>query len=137
MARDKSVWGYTWKIRHMTKIKTTTATPTQGEAPILWATWCKELTHWKTWVRLKAGEEGDDRGWDGWMATPTRWTWVWASSRSWWQIGKPGMVQSMGSQRVGHNWATELNWSELRLILSWSKHFWEAYCIIWLRKRRN
>ena len=64
------------------------------------ATWCKELTHWKTswcWERLKAEEEGDDRGWDGWRASLTRWTWVWASSRSWWWTGKPGVLQSMGS----------------------------------------
>ena len=60
--------------------------------------------------RLKAGGEGDDRGWDGWMASPTQWTWVWASSRSWWWTGRPGVLQSMGSQRVGHDWATELNW---------------------------
>ena len=75
--------------------------------------WCKELTHWKRpwcWERLKAGGEGDDRGWHDWMASQTRWTWVWASSRSWWWIGKPGVLQSMGSQRVGHYWATELNW---------------------------
>ena len=64
------------------------------------ATWCKELTHWKTswyWEKLKAEEEGDDRGWDGWRASLTRWTWVWASSRSWWWTGKPGVLQSMGS----------------------------------------
>ena len=73
------------------------------------ATWCEEPTHWERpwcWERLKAGE-GDDRGWDGWMASPT---WVWASSGSWWWTGKPGVLQSMGSQRVRHNWATELNW---------------------------
>ena len=63
------------------------------------------------WERLKAGGEGDDRGWDGWMASPTQWTRIWASSRSWWWTGKPGMLQPMGSQRVGHDWATELNWS--------------------------
>ena len=62
--------------------------------------------------RLKAGGEGDDRGWDGWMASPTGWTWVWASSGSWWWTGKPGMLQSMGSQRVRHDWAAELNWTE-------------------------
>ena len=76
------------------------------------ATWYKELTHWKRpwcWERLKAGREGDDRGWDVWMASLARWTWVWASSRSWWWIGKPGVLQSMGSQRVRHNWVTELN----------------------------
>ena len=80
------------------------------------ATWCKELTHWKSpwwWERLKAGGEGDDRGWEGGMASPTRWTWVWVSSGSWWWIGKPDVLQSMGSQRVEHDWATELNWSEV------------------------
>ena len=75
------------------------------------ATWCKEMTHWKRpwcWERLKAGTEGDDRGWDGWMASPTQWTWVWVSSRSWWWTGKPGVLWFMGSQRIGHNWGTEL-----------------------------
>ena len=74
------------------------------------ATWCEELTHLKRpwcWEGLGAGGEGDDRGWDGWMASLTQWTWAWASSRCWWRTGKPGMLQSMGSQRVGHNWATE------------------------------
>ena len=74
------------------------------------ATWCKELTHWKrSWCRerLKTGGEGYDRGWDGWMASLTRWTWVWASSGSWWWTRKPGMLQSMGSQRVGFDLATE------------------------------
>ena len=77
-------------------------------------TWCKELTHWKRpgcWERLRAGGEGDDRGWDGWMALPTQWTWVWVDSRSWWWTGRPGVLQSMGLQRVGHDWA--LNWTEL------------------------
>ena len=71
--------------------------------------------YWKRpwyWERLKAGGEGDDRGWDGWMASPTRWTWVWTSSRSWWWTEKPGVLQSIGSQRVGHDWATELSWKE-------------------------
>ena len=62
-----------------------------------------------TYVRLKAGGEVDDRGWDGWMASLTRRTWVWANSESWWWTGKPGVLQSTGSQRVGHDWATELN----------------------------
>ena len=73
--------------------------------------WCKELTHWKrpwSWERLRAGGEGDDRGWDGWMASLTWWTCVWASPKNWWRAGKPGVLQSMGSQRVGHDWATEL-----------------------------
>ena len=60
------------------------------------------------WERLRAGE-GDDRGWDGWMASPTQWTWVWVDSESWWWTGRPGMLRSMGSQRVGHDWETEPN----------------------------
>ena len=78
------------------------------------ATSCEELAHLKRpwcWERLRAGE-GDDRGWDGWMASPTRWTWVCVDSRSWWWTGRPGALQFMGSQRVGQDWATELNWSE-------------------------
>ena len=78
------------------------------------ATWCEELTHMKRpwwWERLRAGGEGDDRGWDGWMASPTQWPWFRASFQSWWWTGKPGMLQSMGWQRVGHNWVTELNWT--------------------------
>ena len=74
-------------------------------------TWCEELTHWKRpwcWERLKAGGEGDNRGWDGWMASLTQWIWIWASSRSWWWTGKPGVLQSMRFQRVRHDWATEL-----------------------------
>ena len=81
-------------------------------------TWWEELTHWKRhwcWERLKAGGEGDDRGWGGWMESPTRWTWVWASSGSWWWTGKPGVLESMGSQRVRYDWATELNWYVLFL----------------------
>ena len=80
------------------------------------ATWCEELTHWKRpwcWERLKAGGEGDDRWWDGWMASPTQWTWVWVNSGSWWWIGKPGMLRFMWSQIVGHELVTELDWTEL------------------------
>ena len=76
------------------------------------ATWCGELTHWKRpwcWERLRLGGEGDDRGWDGWMASLTQWTWVWVNSGSWWWTGRPDMLRFMGSQRVGHDWATELN----------------------------
>ena len=76
------------------------------------ATWCKELTPWNRpwcWERLKAGGEGDDRGWHGWMGSSlTRWTWVWASSGSWWWTRKSGMLQFMRLQRVGHDWATKL-----------------------------
>ena len=81
------------------------------------ATSCDELTHWKRswcWEGLGTGGEGDDRGWDGWMASPTRWTWVWVNSRSWWWTGRPGVLRFMGSQKVGHDWATELNWKLYR-----------------------
>ena len=95
------------------------STDAEAEAPILWPPDAKnkELTPWKRpwcWKRLKA--EGYGRGWDDWMTSPTRWTWVWASSRSWWWTGKPGMPQSMGSQRDGHDRVTELNWD---LIQHW------------------
>ena len=85
-------------------------TDVEAETPTL-ATWCEELTHLKRswcWERLKTGGEGDDREWDGWMTSPTRWTWIWVVSGSWWWTGKPGVLQSMGLQRVGHDWATEL-----------------------------
>ena len=85
-------------------------TDAEAETPILrppvWSTdsfeklWC--------WETLKTGE-GNDRRWDGWMASLTRWTWDWTNSTSWWWTAKPGMLQFMGSQRVGHDWATELN----------------------------
>ena len=85
------------------------------KTPNILATWCKELTHLKRpwcWERLKMEREGADRGWDGWMASPTQWTWIWINSGNCWWAGRPGMLQSMGSQRVGHDWATELNWTE-------------------------
>ena len=65
------------------------------------------------WEGLGTGGEGDDRGWDGWMASATRWTWVWLNSGSWWCTGRPGVLQFKASQRVGHDWVTELNWTEL------------------------
>ena len=80
---------------------------------------CEELTHWKRpwcWERLQTGGEGDeDRGWDGWIASLTQGTWVWVDSGSWWWTGMPGVLWFMGSQRVGHNWATELNWTEVTI----------------------
>ena len=76
------------------------------------ATWCAELTHWKQpwcWERLKAGGEGDNRWWDSWIASPTWWIWVWASSGSWWWTGKPGVLHSMGHKESD---MTEwLNWT--------------------------
>ena len=77
------------------------------------ATWCEELTHLKRpwcWEKLKTGGEGDDRGWDGWMASPTQWKWVWVDSGSWWWTGRPSVLRFMRSQRVRHEWVTELNW---------------------------
>ena len=76
------------------------------------ATWYKELTPWKRpwcWERLKAGREGDDRGWDGWMATPSRWTWIWASSGIWWWTGKPGMLCPWGCKES--DTTERLNWT--------------------------
>ena len=83
------------------------------------AIWCEKLTHMKRpwcWERLKARGEGDNRGWDGWMASLTRWTWVWVSSGSWWWTGKPGVLHCIGSQRVRHDWETELNWTEISAV---------------------
>ena len=77
------------------------------------ATWWEELTHWKRpwcWESLKAEGEGDDRGWDGWMLSPTWWTGVWVKSRNWWWTGRPGVLQCIGSLRVIHNSVTEQNW---------------------------
>ena len=99
----------------------------------LWKEWCKSwnsstlatsheaLTHWKRlwcWEGLGAGGEGDERGWDGWMASRTRWTWVWVNSGSWRWTGRPGVLRFMGSQRVGHDWATELNWTSVKYFQS-------------------
>ena len=96
------------------------------------ATWYEELTHLKRpwfWERLKAGE-GDDREWDVQMTLLTLWTWVWARSWSWWWTGKPGILQSMGLQRVWHDWVTEL--TELKCMIYYSslmtkKQHWEAF----------
>ena len=69
-------------------------------------------------ICIRAGGEVDDRGWDVWMASPTQWTWVWVDSGSWWWTGRSGVLQFMGLQRVGHEWATELNWTPGYLDLS-------------------
>ena len=90
-------------------------TDVEDETPVLWPPDAKSWLIWRPWCseRLRAGGKGDDRGWDGWMASPTRWTWVWVDSGSWWWTGRPDMLQFMGSQRVRHNWATELNWMRI------------------------
>ena len=82
------------------------------------ASWCKELTHWKgpwCWERLKVGREGDNRRWDGWMASPTQWTWVWVNSGSCWWTERLCVLQSLGSQRVGHD--EQLNWTEIKILI--------------------
>ena len=87
----------------------------------------KELTHWKRlwcWEGLGAGGEGDDRGWDGWMASWTRWMWVWVNSGSWWWTGRPSVLRFMGSQRVRHDWVTELNWTECSFGIWWLFYKW-------------
>ena len=92
------------------------------------ATWCEHLTHWKRpwcWGRLRAGGEVDNRGWNGWMESWTRWTWVWVDSRGWWWTEKPGVLRFMGSQRVRHDWATKLNW----IVSSYSVAIFVDVCI--------
>ena len=96
---------------------------TKAETPLLWP------PHWKRfwcWEGLGAGGEGDDRGWDGWMASLTLWTWVWMNSGSWWWTGRPGVLRFIGSQRVGQDWETELNWGPFSIrmwLLCFSKGF--------------
>ena len=101
-SQRRSVLGVHWR------------TDAKAETPIVWPPPVKSRLigkdsdagrHW--------GQEGDNRGWDGWMLSPTQRTWVWINSRSWCWTGSPGMLQFMGSQRVGHDWATEMNWTEL------------------------
>ena len=90
------------------------------------ATWCEELTHWKRprcWARLRAGGEGDDRGWDGWIASLTQWTWAWASSGSWWWTGKPGVLQSMGHKEL--DTTERLNWIWLKISIYWNTWLWK------------
>ena len=85
----------------------------------------EELTHWKRlwcWDGLGAGGEGDNRGWDGWMASLTPWTWVWVNSGSLWWTGRPGVLWYMGSQRVALDWATELNWTDNWITLLYSRN---------------
>ena len=90
-------------------------TDAEAETPILWPPHEKSWLIGKDscWEALGAGGEGDDRGWDGWMASLTQWTWVWVNSRSWWWTGRPGVLRFMGWPRVGHDWATELNWTDV------------------------
>ena len=86
----------------------------KAETPVLWPPHVKSRLIGKDWCweGLGAGGEGDNRGWDGWMASPTGWMWVWVNSGSWLWTGRPGVLRFMGSQRVGQDWATELNWTD-------------------------
>ena len=86
----------------------------KAETPVLWPPHVKTWLIGKDWCweGLGAGGKGDNRGWDGWMASLTRWIWVWVNSGSWWWTGRSGMLRFMGSQRVGCDWVTELNWTE-------------------------
>ena len=94
-------------------------TDAKAETPVLWPPHVKSWLIWKdpdAGRDLGAGGEGDDRGWDGWMASPTRWTWIWVNSKSLWWTGRPGLPWFMGLQRVRHDWATELNWTDVPII---------------------
>ena len=94
-------------------------TDVEAEIPILWPPHEKSWLIWKdpdAGKDLRAGGEGDDRGWDGWMASPTQWTCIWVNSGSWWWAGRPGVLRFMGLQRVRHDWATELNWMSAMML---------------------
>ena len=80
--------------------------------------------------KMEGGRRRGDRGWDGWMASPTQWRWVWVNSGSWWWTGRPGVLQSMGSQRVGHDWATGLNWLVKRGITE-ENNFNKVWCVLY------
>ena len=115
----------------------------KAETPVFWPPHVKSWLIGKKlwwWEGLGAGGEGDDRGCDGWMASPTRWTLVWVDSGSWWWTGRPGMLQFMGSQRVRHYWVTELNWiSKLEIFNKKALSCDENLIIIYLflNKRKN
>ena len=111
-------------------------TDVEAETPILWP---PDVKNWLwerpwCWERLKVGGEGDDRGWDGWMASLIQWTCIWASSRSWWWTRKPGVLQSMRLQRVGHDWTTEQNWTDVFVFF---KYYLNVSPWGWQRHKRN
>ena len=97
---------------------------------------CEELSHLKRpwfWEGLGAGGEGDDRGWDGWMASLTRWAWVWVNFGSLWWTRRPGVLRFTGSQRAGHDWATELNWTEYHRKCTYEcslQSFWKMIMVL-------
>ena len=102
------------------------------------ATSCQELTDWKSlwcWEGLRAGGEGDDRGWDGWMASLAWWTRIWVNSGGWWWTGSPGVLQFMGSQRVGHDWATELYDYRRSEVAKCFDTIWQDFLSNWFKLR--
>ena len=112
----RSFWGKNIPFRGHNKGE---GPETRARSTELKAPWCLSVGKYKriksyvcsqTTIELKVGGEGNHRGWDDWMVSRTQWIWVSVNSGSWWWTGRPGVLQSMGSQRVGHNWATELNW---------------------------
>ena len=98
-------------------------TDAEAETPILLPSWWEEVTNEKTLMlgQIEGRRRGDDRRWDGWMASPTGWTWVWAGFGSWWWTGKPGVLQSIGSRRIRHDWVTELTWANPKDWHLWSE----------------
>ena len=115
-------WDQSWVLIRSTEV--------EAETPVLWP------PHVKSWLIGKdpdAGRdwgrrEGDDRGWDGWMTSLTRWIWTWVNSGSWWWTGRPGVLRFMGSQRVGHDWVTELNWKQLSIHTHTYTHIYMCVC---------
>ena len=109
-------------------------TDAEAETPNTLATSCKELTHLKRpwcWEGLGAEGEGDNRGWDGCMASLNWWIWVWVNSGSWWWTGRPGVLRFMGSQGVRHDWVTELNWTVVHMISLFSfLWLWFSFCLL-------
>ena len=114
----------------MLKLKLQYFLPPHAKSWLIGKDWC--------WEGLGAGGEGDDRGWDGWMASLTRWMWVWVNSGSWWWTGRPGVLRFVGSQRVGHDWASDLIGPYGLLILTQPReHFsrilrWKLGHVLWL-----
>ena len=103
----------------------------EAETPILWPPHAKSWLIGRLWCweELGAGGEGDNRGWDGWMASLTQWTSVWVNSGSWWWTGRPGVLWFMGLQRVGHNWVTELHWTDEYCSLIFKMLVTLSFCI--------
>ena len=110
-------------------------TDAEAETPILWTPDAKRWLIWKDPDAGKDWRQEKDRGWDGCLASPTQWTWVWVNSGSWWWTGRPGILQSMGSQRVRHDWVTELHWTEIKITFdnytlslwrNWYKWIWSV-----------